>query len=149
MTPTDVGQHLIDFVHDRDVPCPSCGYALRNLQSPVCPECGEELTLRVGLEHARIRLLLLALLPGSGGLFLAVFLSVMLWVELGRGRSYPPWEFWVVFIYCWLSGLITVILALRARWFMRCSLKRKWGLVLMIWVPTLIFFVWFLASVFR
>ncbi len=29
----------------RDLPCPGCGYNLRGLPSPVCPECGRRLRL--------------------------------------------------------------------------------------------------------
>jgi hypothetical protein len=30
---------LREYLRDRDVPCPSCGYNLRNLMTTVCPEC--------------------------------------------------------------------------------------------------------------
>ena len=28
------------YLADRDVPCPGCGYNLRGVAEPVCPECG-------------------------------------------------------------------------------------------------------------
>ena len=43
---TDV---LRRFLHNRDAPCPRCGYNLRNLEGARCPECGDELVLRVNL----------------------------------------------------------------------------------------------------
>lgn len=36
------------FLTDHDWPCPSCGYNLRNLAGPTCPECGTGLELSVG-----------------------------------------------------------------------------------------------------
>jgi hypothetical protein len=36
---------LRDFLADRDQPCPGCGYNLRGVQEPVCPECGRTLEL--------------------------------------------------------------------------------------------------------
>ena len=45
---------LLDFLRDRDVPCPLCAYNLRGLTSPRCPECGHELHLTVGVTDLRI-----------------------------------------------------------------------------------------------
>jgi len=41
------------FLAERDVPCPSCGYNLRDLKEARCPECGEAIDLRVGLVEPR------------------------------------------------------------------------------------------------
>lgn len=38
---------LATYLANRDVPCPSCGYNLRNLAASNCPECGEPLELRL------------------------------------------------------------------------------------------------------
>jgi hypothetical protein len=38
---------LLAYLADRDVLCPVCRYNLRNLTSPICPECGETLALSV------------------------------------------------------------------------------------------------------
>ena len=42
-------QHLLAYVRDRDVSCPLCGYNLRGLTVPRCPECGNAFRLSVGL----------------------------------------------------------------------------------------------------
>lgn len=42
------------FLGERDVSCPSCGYNLRGLQSPACPECNQALKLQVGLVEPRL-----------------------------------------------------------------------------------------------
>lgn len=42
------------FLAERDVACPSCGYSLRGLQSPACPECNQALKLQVGLVEPRL-----------------------------------------------------------------------------------------------
>ncbi len=36
-----------------DFPCPRCGYSLRGLQQPVCPECNEPVRLALSDYHAR------------------------------------------------------------------------------------------------
>lgn len=45
--PHDAGELLRQFVQGRDVPCPQCGYNLRNTESARCPECGTPLSLHV------------------------------------------------------------------------------------------------------
>ena len=40
---------LTEFLATRSATCPLCGYNLRGLTSPRCPECGRRLRLSVGL----------------------------------------------------------------------------------------------------
>ncbi|MEM9166951.1 MAG: hypothetical protein AAGB48_07975 [Planctomycetota bacterium] len=40
------------YLAERDVPCPRCGYNLRGVREPVCPECGRTLS-KHAFEHAR------------------------------------------------------------------------------------------------
>lgn len=40
-------QALLAFLRGRDAECPACKYNLRDLTSPVCPECGAALVLGV------------------------------------------------------------------------------------------------------
>jgi predicted amidophosphoribosyltransferase len=47
---------LTAFLAGRDQPCPQCQYNLRDLQGTRCPECGEELALRVNIAEPRQRL---------------------------------------------------------------------------------------------
>ena len=45
MTQTDPA--VIVFLADRDAPCPGCGYNLRGLTAPVCPECTRPVSLQL------------------------------------------------------------------------------------------------------
>ncbi|MEM9166950.1 MAG: hypothetical protein AAGB48_07970 [Planctomycetota bacterium] len=38
-------EQLRSYLAERDVPCPGCGYNLRGVREPVCPECGETILL--------------------------------------------------------------------------------------------------------
>jgi hypothetical protein len=58
---------LLKFLADRDVPCPQCGYNLRNLVSDVCPECGERLALGVRMVEPRQAAMLAGLIGLSSG----------------------------------------------------------------------------------
>ena len=46
-------EFLRAFLAQRDVACPGCAYNLRDLQGQRCPECGNELTLAVGLAEPK------------------------------------------------------------------------------------------------
>lgn len=59
----DETQLLLEFLRDRDAACPACGYNLRNLTRPVCPECRETLALTVGYQKPRIGLFVATITP--------------------------------------------------------------------------------------
>jgi len=71
-----VQQQLLHYLGDRDVPCPVCGYNLRALTLPRCPECGREVTLGVRLVEPYLQsswiAMSAAILASAGlGLFIA------------------------------------------------------------------------------
>jgi len=74
--------HLLRvFVADRSVPCPGCSYDLRGLTATRCPECNQELVLRVGLAEPRLGAFLGALIGlatgvGFSGLLFVYFILV-------------------------------------------------------------------------
>lgn len=78
---------LRDYLFARDVPCPACGYNLRQLQTETCPECGSQLQLTVGvvggLSSAWITTLVATLLPAGIGLPF----HVLLLIAFGHGAS--------------------------------------------------------------
>jgi hypothetical protein len=78
--PADDGTALLNFVASRDMPCPACGYNLRMLSKPVCPECGLSLKLTVGSGEPfrrawAIVLCLNAMVGGAGLFFLLITLN--------------------------------------------------------------------------
>lgn len=81
---------LVEFLRDRDMPCPQCEYNLRNLQSPICPECGQALQLAVTLVEPYLKawIALLAAMCAGGGLGI-------LWIIASIGEGPPPPRFFV------------------------------------------------------
>lgn len=74
---------LIEFLRDRDVACPLCGYNLRGLYSDRCPECGRGVRLSVLLVEPYL-CLWVSIAVGLGasagiGVFFAVILSQEGW----------------------------------------------------------------------
>jgi hypothetical protein len=105
---------LPTYLAHRDEPCPSCGYNLRALKTDRCPECNQQLVLRVGLAEPRMA----AFITGVVGLAMGLGFSVILAVFIAIDRltnNYSTgieWqEFWPMVIgsmvlgvalWCWL-----------------------------------------------
>lgn len=87
------------FVQGRDVPCPACGYNLRNTGSARCPECGAAMQLRVGSPAAPLGPWALALL--SAALPLGFWLSIF---GIGAHALYKWWRATVADQYYWRLG---------------------------------------------
>ena len=86
---------LAAYLAGRDVPCPQCGYNLRDLAGHRCPECGDALALRLGLAEPRLGTLVAGLIGLSAGAGLSGLLLVYLFLTVTFRRGYDPdmWHF--------------------------------------------------------
>ena len=105
-------QALLEFLADRDMPCPACGYNLRMLNKPTCPECGLPIKLTVGSNIAfkrawAIALCLSAMIAGVGMVF------ILLTIAAGE----PPLNEFLD--YVWYIGPMAWIPAPIALFFLR------------------------------
>jgi hypothetical protein len=113
----DAVRLLLAFLRDRDAPCPACGYNVRNLTAPECPECRHPLALTVGVVRPRMLWLLVTLAPstfsGIAAGLLALPILHTLWTEA------PGMVFgWVIAIdlFGWTSGAAGLgLIAMRFR----------------------------------
>jgi len=144
----DADALLLDFVRDRDVNCPRCGYNLRNLSTPVCPECKEPLKLQVGAEKIRLFWLLITLAPGAFcGVVIGIF-GVMFVVTGGGNLSGPvPIGAILLISFFVLSAATAITLALMHRRFLRFSLATQFIWALAMWSCHLIAFAIFILNV--
>lgn len=69
---------LVEYLRDRDIPCPACSYNLRGVSGGVCPECGLAVTIRVA-EHA------------PHGAYWYAALSALAWPLLFNGMLWGAW----------------------------------------------------------
>ncbi|MCH8152355.1 MAG: hypothetical protein IH830_08295 [Planctomycetes bacterium] len=101
---------LLAFLRERDVPCPACGYNLRNLTRPQCPECRKELVLAVGLKKPRFGWFLVTITPGlfSGIAAVLLLMPIIIVPLLGGGPA--PWRVVAVDAFGWLSGFAVLVL---------------------------------------
>ncbi|MEL6499418.1 MAG: hypothetical protein AAGJ54_10910 [Planctomycetota bacterium] len=76
-------EQLRAYLADCDVPCPGCGYNLRGVTEPVCPECEFGLTLELhgrNIDRDRRVKLTLFLIPLS--MAIAGTISLAMWVRI-------------------------------------------------------------------
>ena len=140
-----VDPKLLDFVHDRDVSCPGCGYNVRNLLSDRCPECGEQLQLGLQLVEPRqaapiAGLVGLAAGLGLGGLLLIYAAIILIVMRQGRGLGNFVWINSVGFVAHGVALIVWIRMWKRIR---RLNAVPKWALVVVAWAMPLLFVVIF------
>ena len=128
--PADSDKLLFEFVRDRDAPCPRCGYNVRNLSTPTCPECREALSLSVGFRKPRFGWLLVTVTPGAFSGIAAALLLIPLMISVFLPGG-PPWPLWGVDAFGWLSGLAALVLVNYRYAFLRLpqAAQRVWAVM--------------------
>jgi len=122
---------LQQYLAEHEAPCPGCGYNLCALTGDQCPECGQQLALRVELAEPKLAAFItglvgLAASAGFSGLLLG-WLAITLIV-----RGHWPGDGQLNGI---LVGGLVMSLALLGRWvqrrrWLRCqSTGKRWALV--------------------
>jgi hypothetical protein len=140
-------ERMRQFLRDHDVPCPGCGYNLRGLTGLGCPECDQELELRVNLAEPSLGPLIALLVPpiaaASCGAAMLVIVVVM---SLYHG-DWVPAEVAMQFVVAPL-GFAASGTALAWRWGREAGRRRFRGLgqggrrqrVLAVWIGGLVLF---------
>jgi hypothetical protein len=124
---------LLDFLREHDAPCPVCGYNLRGLTRPVCPECRHDLVLAVGAAQPRLLWLLVALAPGffSGIAASFVLIPIVGRLVFGDGRWMRP--FVALDLFGWSSAALAIIItAQRLRFIAQPQSRQRWWAIV-IW----------------
>jgi hypothetical protein len=127
----DETRQLVDFLATHDAACPLCGYNLRALTAPRCPECGREVRLSVAMAEPYLRawvvLAAATCAAGGAGMFLLMIVAVEGWPHLGQSE----WEHFfsnAVMVY-FIGGvpLAAAVLVARRR-LLRLTARRQWAL---------------------
>ena len=129
---------LLAFLREHDAPCPLCGYNLKALTRPVCPECGQELVLAVGAARVRLGWLMAAVAPGFFSGIAAIFMLVPIVVPplLGNVRRIPLTLIGID-LFGWASGIGAVLLAANRHRFLALSRATQRWCALSIWLAHL------------
>jgi len=147
--PADETRMLLEFVRHRDVPCPLCGYNLRNLTTPRCPECQNALRLSVGLYELRVGWLVATLTPCTFSGICAAMLLVPIVLAALIGGAGLDWPVLALDAFGWLSFLTgTLIFAFRRR-FLAQEPNQQAAWAVLIWLTHLAAFALVVALAIR
>ena len=136
---------LLEFLRDHDAACPVCGYNVRALSRPICPECRQELVLTVGVLRFRLGWLLAAVAPGFFSGIAACFVCIpTIAIYFEDGLLLLPLVGAVLFGWC--SCLFAIILAAKRNRLLAQSRTRQRWFALIIWMVHITAFVLFLIS---
>ncbi len=112
------------WLSSRDVPCPVCGYSLRSIESPTCPECGAQLDVRVGSTDLRIGLWLACVISQSLALGFVGLFTILVIVPAYFGGL--PFSIWVHGVLVAITTVMTVGYML-ALWHLLRRRKKFWS----------------------
>ena len=136
---------LLEFLRDQDAACPVCGYNVRSLTRPICPECKQELVLTVGALQLRLGWLLAAVAPGFFSGIAACFVCIpTLAIYFEDDLFLLPLVGGVLFGWC--SGLFAIILAAKRNRFLAQTRTRQRWFALIIWMVHITAFVLLVIS---
>ena len=121
---------LLAYVRDRDVTCPQCGYNLRNLSSPVCPECRQDLKLTVGVEKVRYEWLIAILIPGAFSGICAFLLLLPMVIAPGP----VPMEVVGLDAFGWLSAAVAMTIFVQRQRFLKLDASTQYLWVFFVWM---------------
>jgi hypothetical protein len=121
---------LLEFLREHDAACPVCGYNLKTLTRPICPECGQELVLTVGAARLRLGWLLAALAPGFFSGIAAVFVLVPVVAQPVFGDGRISLTLIGADLFGWCSGVFAILLAAKRHRFLAQprATQRWWAL---------------------
>ncbi len=135
MSDTDA---LVEFLADRHVSCPNCGYDLHGLRNARCPECDLQLALRVNLVDPRLGAWIVAVVGLSCGVgFEVLLLAYFGWMKLVSGFA-PSAVAMVPLVVGFMVQGSALLALLRGRgWFRRRAGWARAAVASACWVITL------------
>lgn len=145
--PEDEKELLIELLADRDVPCPRCEYNLRTLTTPRCPECGDELKLRLALVEPRIRAYVVTVAGCCFGL--GQSLLILLMVAFVEGPQRVVHVDWcrVLFLEAIVMAIALAAVVRSQVWLRQRTGAIQWRIAIAAWALILVFGCGFLSSI--
>jgi hypothetical protein len=127
-------QMLLEFLRQYDADCPVCGYNVKALTQPYCPECNHELTLTVSAARPTIGWLLAAVAPGFFSGIAATFLLIPILMRRFYGDGKWSITLNTLDLFGWCSGCVAIALVVHSRRFLAQRRSRQRSIALLIWL---------------
>lgn len=108
-------QLLLEYLQANDAPCPICGYNVRRLTRPVCPECRHRLRLTVGVSDVSLKWFLAAIVPGVFSGIAATFLAIPIIVSPLAGNGSAPGFIIATDVFGFASGAAALLMMANRR----------------------------------
>lgn len=126
---------LVDYLRDRDESCPACKYNLRNLTGVRCPECGEELQLRVSPVEPRQAAPIAGLIGLCMGLGMNSMLLIYVAIEVvRRGGMANFMSRFIIYNAVAASVHLLVLCIWLMAWRRLRRARLRWALALIVWL---------------
>jgi hypothetical protein len=138
---------LTEFLANRDEACPGCKYNLRGLVGDRCPECNQQIALRIALTEPRLGGFLAALVGLSTGAgFNGLLAAYGLIVFGSRGSSPGPFLQITGIGTAVFSGAIFFLLR-RRNAFRRMSSAWRFSIIVLCWLLVVASFITFTTAI--
>ena len=115
---------LLNYLQDRDVPCPTCAYNLRDLQTNHCPECGHSLEVTIRVNDGSMTRWIWAFASSCLSVPLGVLYSVIMILQLlqvSGSRLSIDWQLMIFTGVFFVGTLAAIFLLIRRSSFFRSS----------------------------
>jgi hypothetical protein len=118
---------LAEFLGDRHERCPLCAADLRGVSGGVCPGCGRELVLTLGVADAYLRAWITAAVAMSVSAGVGVLVLIIVGNE-GLPRPRRVGDYWLTgaIWYFMLSVPVAAVVLMVRRRFMRLERRTQW-----------------------
>jgi len=122
---TEINKNLLlNYLQDRDVPCPTCAYNLRDLQTNHCPECGHSLEVTIRVNDGSMTRWVWAFASSCLSVPLGVIYSVIAVIQLLQmsGNQFSnDWRLMIFTGVFFVGTLIAIFLLIKRSSFFRSS----------------------------
>lgn len=100
---------LATYLANRDVPCPSCGYNVRNLATSNCPECGLPLSVRLDIADPRTGQYLACVLALGGAAAVMMTILGLTIPFIVNAYTMTYWNTGEWFLFLWFPFVVAAL----------------------------------------
>lgn len=124
---------LVEYLANNDAACPVCGYNVRGLTRPVCPECRHRVRLTVGAVDVTLRWFLAAIAPGVFSGIAAIFLAIPIIGSPLTGNGSAPGFIIATDVFGFTSGIAALVMMAQRKRIVAMAVGHQRSLAAYMW----------------